>query len=223
MNGLDGSAPPAAVVFDNDGLLLDTEVAWTAAEQELFRGHGFVFTDEHKRDIIGSSAVAATVKLERMLQMPGEGPRLMAELHERVMVTLLAGVEPMPGAVALLDALAADGRPLGLASNSRRDFVQRALAVSGLADRFDVVLSAQDVEHPKPAPDIYLAACTALGAEPRRCAGLEDTPTGLAALQAAGMFAIAVPSLGGVEIDGADLVAPSLDDPAVYAALGLER
>ena len=212
---------PAAVVFDNDGLLLDTEVAWTIAEQALFRAHGSVFTDEHKREIIGCSAAAAAVKLERMLELPGEGATLMAELHERVMASLADGVDPMPGAEALLDALVEDGRPLALASNSRRDFVALALEVSGLADRFDVVLSAQDVEHPKPAPDIYLAACSALGAEPSRCAGLEDTQTGLTALRAAGLYAIAVTSLGGVELEGADLVVSSLVDGAVYAALGL--
>jgi HAD superfamily hydrolase (TIGR01509 family) len=222
VSGANGRAP-VAVVFDNDGLLLDTEVAWTSAEQALFRTHGSVFTDEHKRDIIGSSAAVAAVKLERMLAMPGEGVVLMTELHELVMATLLDGVEPMPGAVALLDALSADGRRLALASNSRRDFIARALEVSGLAGRFDVVLSAQDVEHPKPAPDIYLAACAAFDAEPARCAGLEDTQTGVSALRAAGLYAIAVPSLAGIELDGADLVAPSLADDTIYAALGLER
>lgn len=221
-HGFNGGAP-AAVVFDNDGLLLDTEVAWTVAEQALFRAHGMVFTDEHKREIIGSSSAAAAVKLERMLGMPGEGPTLMAELHERVMSSLLDGVEPMSGALALLDALAEDGRPVGLATNSRRDFVDRALEVSGLGDRFDVVLSADDVERPKPSPDIYLAACAALGADPARCVGLEDTQTGLAALRAAGLYAIGVPSLGGVELDGADLVARSLADASVYSALGLAR
>jgi HAD superfamily hydrolase (TIGR01509 family) len=208
-------------VFDNDGLLLDTEVAWTRAEQALFRAHGSIFTDDHKRDIIGSAAATAAVKLERMLAMPGRGEALMEDLHERVMAELLAGVEPMPGAVALLDALAADGRPVGLASNSPRDFIARALDVSGLAERFDAVLSAQDVALPKPAPDIYLAACAALGAAPERCAGLEDTQTGITALRAAGLYAIAVPSFGGIAIDGADLVAGSLEQPVVYAALGL--
>ena len=213
--------PPAAVTFDNDGLLLDTEIAWTRAEQALFRAYGSVFTDEHKRDIIGSSSAVAAVKLERILEMPGKGKELMAELHELVMACLLDGVEPMPGAVALLDALAGAGRPVALATNSRRDFVARALEVSGLSGRFEVVLSAQDVERPKPAPDIYLAACAALGETPQRCAGLEDTQTGISALHAAGLYAIGVPSLGGVDLDGADLVARSLADPVVYAALGL--
>jgi HAD superfamily hydrolase (TIGR01509 family) len=213
--------PPAAVVFDNDGLMLDTEVAWTVAETDLFLAHGVVFTAEHKREMIGSSRAVAMGKLERMLAQPGGGEALMDELHERVMATLLQGVAPMPGALELLDALHAAGRPVALASNSARDFVTRALDVSGLAGRFDAVLSADDVEHPKPAPDIYLAACEELGADPRRCAGLEDSPTGVSALRSAGLFAIGVPSVAGVTLDGADLVVASLGDPAVYDALGL--
>jgi beta-phosphoglucomutase-like phosphatase (HAD superfamily) len=80
---------------------------------------------------------------------------------------------------------------------------------------------AQDVVHPKPAPDLYLAACAALRVEPARTTGLEDSVTGVAALKAAGLFAIGVPSLPGVVLEQADLVAPSLADPAVHRALGL--
>lgn len=212
---------PEAVVFDGDGLLLDTEGAWSRAEVDLFRAHGSEFTAEHKREIIGSSRAAAILKLERMLAMPGQGEALMVELHERVMAALLDGVAPMPGGVELLDRLAEAGRPVALATNSTRDFVTRALEMSSLAARFDIVLSAQDVRRAKPAPDIYLAACAALGAQPCRCAGLEDTETGLAALRAAGLLAIGIPSLPGVRLEQADVVAPALSHPAVHAALGL--
>jgi HAD superfamily hydrolase (TIGR01509 family) len=215
------SARSEAVVFDNDGLLLDTEVAWTRAEEDLFLRHGSVFTIEHKRDLIGCARATAAQKLEGMLALPGEGEALMDELHELVMEELLAGVEPMPGAIDLLDALRAAGRPIALASNSVRDFVARALDVSGIAGRFGAILTAQDITHPKPAPDIYLAACAAIGADPARSAGLEDTRTGIAALRAAGMLAIGVPSLPGVVLDGAHLVAASLADSTVYEALGL--
>lgn len=211
-----------AVVFDNDGLLLDTEVAWTRAEVGLFAVHGVEFTIGHKRDMIGSSRAVAMGKLERMLaQPPGSGEALMDELHRLVMEELLAGVEPMPGALALLDALAAAGLPVAVATNSSRDFVTRALDVAGIADRFAAVVSASDVANAKPAPDVYLAACAALGAEPARCAGLEDTPTGVAAVRAAGMLAIGVPSLDGVTLDEAHVVGTSLADPAVHAALGV--
>ena len=109
-----------------------------------------------------------------------------------------------------------------MATNSSPAFVARALGVSGLASRFAVVRSAHEVARPKPAPDVYLAACAALGADPSRSVGLEDTATGIAAVRAAGMFAIGVPSFGGVTLDEANLVASSLADPALYAALGLQ-
>ena len=76
------ASPPQAVVFDNDGLLLDTETAWTRAEEALFAPHGGTFTMEHKRDLIGSSHTVAAGKLEVMLGRPGEGLALMDELHE---------------------------------------------------------------------------------------------------------------------------------------------
>src|SRR3954452_24492828 len=212
---------PDAVVFDNDGLLLDTESCWTRAEVALFSRHGAEFTLEHKRDLIGSSRATAAAKLERILAAPGRGDELMDELHDLVMEEAARGVEPMPGALQLAAALREGGTPLALASNSVHAFVDLTLEVAGARHLFDCVLTAQDVAAPKPAPDLYLAACAALGAAPERSAGLEDTATGIAALRAAGMFAIGVPSLPGVVLDKADLVVPSLRDPAVHRALGL--
>lgn len=210
-----------AVVFDNDGLLLDTESCWTRAEVVLFRRHGLEFTMEHKRDLIGSSRATAAVKLERIFAAPGRGLELMDELHDLVVEEAARGVEPRPGALELAAALRERGTPLALASNSVRPFVELTLRVSGARELFDHVLTAEDVAAPKPAPDLYLAACAALGAEPSRSAGLEDTQTGIEALRAAGMLAIGVPSLDGVDLSGADLVAPSLADPSVHRALGL--
>jgi len=208
---------PAAVLFDNDGLLLDTEVLWTRAEVVLFERFGATFTIEHKRELIGTSGAVAEATIERQLGAPGRGAELMAELHELVMEEALQGVEPMPGAVALLDAL--DGVPVGVASNSPRRFVERTLHAAGLFERFGCVLSADDVEHPKPAPDVYVALARALGADPTACVALEDSATGVAAARAAGAFVIGVPSLEGIVLEGADLVADSLADPRVLAAL----
>jgi HAD superfamily hydrolase (TIGR01509 family) len=208
--------PPAAVLFDNDGLLLDTEVLWTRAEIVLFERRGATFTIEHKRDLIGSSGPVAEAKVERMLGLPGEGPALMAELHELVMEEARGGVEPMPGALALLEAITV---PIGVASNSPRSFVERTLDVSGLRDRFGCILSADDVAHPKPAPDLYIELARGLGADPAQCVALEDSPTGVAAARAAGAFVIGVPSLEGIVLDDADLVAASLADPRVAARL----
>ncbi|HZE06915.1 MAG TPA: HAD family phosphatase, partial [Solirubrobacteraceae bacterium] len=119
---------PAAVIFDNDGLLLDTEQAWTRAELRLFAAAGATFTEEHKRILLGSSRQSAAAKLEAMLQRPGQGLALMDELHELVMEEALAGVPPRPGAGELLDALGAAGVPLALASNSALSFVERTLS-----------------------------------------------------------------------------------------------
>ena len=110
--------PFAAVLFDNDGLTLDTEPAWTRAETKLFARHGSTFTMEHKRSLLGTAPPVAAAKLEAMLGVPGDV--LNAELHELVLVEVAAGVEPMPGAVDLLSALRAAGIPVGLVSNSRR-------------------------------------------------------------------------------------------------------
>jgi HAD superfamily hydrolase (TIGR01509 family) len=212
-----------AVVFDNDGLVLDTEHAWTRAEEGLFARHGQVFTAEHKRELLGTSRAESAAILERQLGLPGAGFELMEELHVLVMDELGGGVPPRPGALELLAAVRAAGLPVGLASNSSREFVERALSVAGLANgHFDVVVSADEVAAPKPAPDLYLAACAALGAAPERAAALEDSPPGVASARAAGLFVIAVPYFPDTPIDGASLTADSLAHPSVAAALGLQ-
>lgn len=218
------SAPPfEAIVFDNDGLLLDTEEAWTRAEEDLFSRYGHVFTMEHKRTLLGSSFAVAAVLLEGMLDRPGQGERLMTELHELVMEEALAGVPPRPGAMELLEAIADAGIPIGLASNSAWEFVERTLTAAGLLvdGPFGAIVSASDVDAPKPAPDLYEEACRRLGAAPDRSAALEDSMPGVASARAAGLFTIGVPYFADGLLPEASLQVPSLADTAVYAALGL--
>ena len=211
--------PPAAALFDNDGLTLDTETAWTRAEAALFARYGQTFTMDHKRELLGTAPAVSAAKLERMLGQPG--PALSDELYALAIEEVGKTAEPMPGAVALLAALAQAGVPVGLVSNARRQFVEPALRAAGLHDAFAVVVTVDDVARPKPAPDAYLAAAVALGAEPAACAVLEDSPTGLAAGRAAGALTIGIPSLPGVVLE-ADVIAASLEDAAVWRALGLE-
>jgi HAD superfamily hydrolase (TIGR01509 family) len=212
----------AAVVFDNDGLLLDTEDAWTRAEETLFARRGGVFTIEHKRSLIGSARAAAAAKLEAMLELEGQGEALMDELHELVMEEALAGVAPRPGAMELLERLVGAGVPVAVASNSQREFVERTLSSAGLLDgRFATVVSVEDIAQPKPAPDIYLEACRRLRVAPGACAALEDSPTGVAAATAAGMYVVGVPYFAGAALPGSDLLVDSLADPAVAVALGV--
>jgi len=214
------ATPPAAVLFDNDGLTLDTEVCWTRAEEALFLRRGRTFTLAHKQEMIGTSAVVASATLERHLDAPGTGAALMDELHQLLLLELEREVLARPGAVALLEALRAAGRPVGMASNSPRAIVDRALQAAGIAAHFDRTIAGDEVAHPKPAPDIYLTLAAALGVDPAACVALEDSPTGVRAARAAGMFVIGIPSLEGIVLE-ADLVAPSLDDAAVRARLGL--
>ncbi|HXP28597.1 MAG TPA: HAD family phosphatase [Solirubrobacteraceae bacterium] len=215
---------PSAAVFDNDGLLLDTEEAWTRAERTLFARRGREFTDEDKRTLIGSSRSLAAVKLEALLDRPDEGEALMDELLELVMDEALQGVAPRPGALELLERLSEAGIPLAVASNSEPQFVQRVLSGAGLLEGgpFATVVTVADVEQPKPAPDIYLEACRRLGVAPATAVALEDSPIGVASAAAAGMFVIGVPYFAGNEIPCASLLVESLADRAVVRAFGLD-
>ncbi|MFL5899701.1 MAG: HAD family hydrolase [Solirubrobacterales bacterium] len=213
---------PDAVVFDNDGLLLDTESVWTRAEQDLFDRRGIEFTAEHKRELVGTSAEIAGGILERRLGEPGRAVELIEELNELVVVELEHGVEAMVGARELLHRLKERGTPIGLVSNSPLRFVRRSLEIVGFEDRFDVVLSAHEVAAPKPAPDPYLEACRRLGVEAGPAViALEDSPTGVAAARAAGLTVIGVPSLAGVELGEAHEIAESLLDTVVARHLVL--
>lgn len=213
---------PAAVIFDNDGLLLDTESVWTRAEQDLFERRGLEFTPAHKRELVGTSAEIAGGLLERRLDEPGRANELIEELNELVVAELEHGVEAMVGARDLLHALKLRGTPLGLVSNSPLIFVRRSLEIVGFHDRFDVIISAHEVAAPKPAPDPYLEACRRLGVEPSpEVVALEDSPTGVAAARAAGLTVIGIPSLDGIELDEAHEIAESLLDGVVARRLAL--
>ncbi|MFF5297711.1 HAD family hydrolase [Paractinoplanes globisporus] len=207
-----------AVVFDCDGLLVDTETCWTRAETKLFAENGHAFGLEQKKIVIGRTLDAAGDAMADYFGRPGEGPALAARLHKLVAIELTAGANALPGARALV--LSMRGRiPIAVASNSPRSFVETALASAGLDDLFTQVLAAEDVAHPKPAPDLYLAGCKVLGAEPARSVAFEDSGTGVASARSAGLYVIGVPSLPGVVLE-TDATYPSLADPelATWAA-----
>jgi HAD superfamily hydrolase (TIGR01509 family) len=214
--------PPACVIFDCDGLLVDSESAWTRAEATLYERHGIAFTLEHKQELLGTAGPIAIATLERHLGLDeGAGAALLAELNELALLEVEREAPALPGAVELVAALQAAEVPIGVASNSPHVLVDASLRSAGLQDAFGAVVSAQDVAHGKPAPDVYLEACRRLGADPARSVALEDSPTGVEAARAAGVHVIGVPSLEGVELPGADTEASSLRAPVVYAVLGL--
>jgi HAD superfamily hydrolase (TIGR01509 family) len=212
--------PPDAVVFDNDGLLLDTESVWTRAEEDLFERRGTEFTPADKRELVGTSAEIAGGVLERRLGEPGRAAELIEELNVLVVAELEHGVEAMVGARELLERLRERGTPIGLVSNSPLRFVQRSIEIVGFGNLFDVVLSAHEVAAPKPAPDPYLEACRRLGVEPGpSVVALEDSPTGVAAARAAGLTVIGVPSIEGIALEEAHHIAESLLDEVVEQQL----
>ncbi len=215
---------PLGVVFDNDGLLLDTEPCWTAAEEALFRAYGKVFDLASKHALIGTSPQTSAPILERLLARPGEGRELGDELYALALTEIGGWASPRPGATDLIALLREAGIPLAVASNSPRSHLMAGLRRVGLEDQFDVVLGVDDVANPKPEPDLYLRACRGLDVDPADAIALEDSPTGVAAAKAAGMRVIGIPSIPGVVLTGlADLVASSLADITVHHALGLHR
>jgi HAD superfamily hydrolase (TIGR01509 family) len=201
-----------AVVFDMDGLLLDTEVLWQRAEAELFRRHGAEYTIDDALAVMGTSFdVTARYFAERLGEPAERGAELFDELRVLMMAELRREVAARPGAVELVERLR-NRVPLALASNSSRNLVDTALLTAGLADAFDAIVTADDVQHPKPAPDLYLLACERLGVRPGEALALEDTATGIAAAKAAGLTCIAVPQFAETDASAADRIIDSLEE-----------
>ncbi|MEU0674684.1 HAD family phosphatase [Streptomyces sp. NPDC006172] len=207
-----------AVVFDCDGLLVDTETCWTVAETALFAAHGLPFGPEQKALVLGRTVDDAAEVMADFFGRPGAGPELAAELLERVRTELDRGAAALPGAVELVRACRA-AVPVAVASNSPRDLLDRALRSAGLAEYVTHSFAADEVSRPKPAPDLYLTACEALGAQPERSVAFEDSATGVAAARRAGLCVAVVPSLPHIPLDH-DWSTPTLTDPALQAWAG---
>ena len=212
-------APP--VVFDCDGVLLESEPRWTVVETELFRRYGRTYGPEHKKQLIGTGLGGTGTQFETMLDQPGRAKELLEELVELAAEDFARGIDAMPGAVELVRELRDAGRPMAVASNSFHRLVDLALSGSELKGAFDIVVAADDVEHAKPAPDLFIQACERLGVQPADAVAVEDSPTGVASAKAAGMYVIGIPSIDGLDLSEADLVVPSLTTRSVRQALGL--
>jgi HAD superfamily hydrolase (TIGR01509 family) len=203
-----------AAFFDMDGLLVDSERVWLQIETEVMARLGAEWTLEHQAHLVGGS-MERTV--EYMLAVSGASvpPESVREWMVTGMVSRLsAGVRVMPGASELLDALRAEGVPVGLVTSSLKDIADAVLKSVG-RERFDVVVTADDVTRTKPDPEPYLTAARLLGVQPVRCVVLEDSPNGVAAATAAGCAVVAVPSLLPVEPAPGRLVVPSLTEIGV--------
>lgn len=206
---------PQAVVFDCDGLLVDTEVCWSRAETRIFAAHGHDFGPEQKALVIGRTLAGAGESMADYFGRPGAGDELAAELLDLVRRELAQGADALPGAAELVKACARSV-PVAVASNSPRELLDTALVSAGLADLFPVSFAADEVERAKPAPDLYRKACEALDALPARSVAFEDSATGVTSARRAGLYVVTVPSLPGAELDH-DWQASALTDPELVA------
>jgi HAD superfamily hydrolase (TIGR01509 family) len=206
---------PKAVVFDCDGLLMDTEPCWTVAETELFARRGLPFGAAQKALVIGTSVPAAGGLLADLFGEPGAGPDIAAELLGLVTEAIGRGAAAMPGARALVEAAAA-AVPVAVASNSPRALLEAALRRGGFAGTFPVSIAADEIAAPKPAPDMYLRACERLGVAAADTLAFEDSMTGLRSARAAGVRVVGVPTLRDGDFP-ADHVVASLLDPGLVA------
>ncbi|WP_406759984.1 HAD family hydrolase [Mycobacterium sp. SMC-15] len=203
----------SAIVFDCDGLLLDTESCWSRAEEALFADYGFGFGPAEKDILIGRTLESACANMAVHFGIPGAGPRLQADLMPRVEAELSAGVAPMPGARQLLENLH-DRVPIAVATNSPRAMLTAALKSSALGDFFAISVAADEVARAKPHPELYLTAFERLGASPHTGVAFEDSSTGVTAARAASAFVVTVPSQLGKSLDG-DYITGTLDDVAL--------
>ncbi len=196
---------PAAVLFDMDGTLVDTEDLWWDACVEVADGLGSPLGEADREALFGLSVEDAALHITAALDSTGgPGARAVeAMLTDAFTGRLENGVTTLPGAVALLEALRAAGIPAGLVSASPRPVVDLVLETVG-GHRFRLSVAAGDSARNKPAPDPYLAAAARLGVDPAACVAIEDSPTGVASARSAGCAVIVVgPS---VAVDGVTAV-----------------
>ncbi|MCW2621935.1 MAG: HAD-superfamily hydrolase, subfamily variant 3 [Frankiales bacterium] len=193
---------PAAVLFDMDGLLVDTEPLWTVAEVELADRLGGVWTDELKARVVGSRLeVAVPTILLALGHRPT--PPLVVDVSRQLltrMTELFADDLPArPGALELLEALQSAGVPVALVSSSYRILVDAVL--NRLDLNFNLSIAGDEVGRAKPDPEPYLTAAARLGQHASACVVLEDSPAGVVSAEAAGCAVVAVPSVVGVHFD----------------------
>ena len=206
----------ASVIFDMDGLLLDTEPFYTEVTQQIVGRYGKTFDWSVKANMVGRPAMESARYLVDALDLPLAPEAYLTE-RERLLEVLAPTCQALPGAVALTQALAAVGAPLAIATSSaRRLFDLKTTRHREWLAVFRVVIRGDDprLTRGKPAPDIFLLAAEELGAAPEACIVLEDAPSGVAAARAANMQVIAVPDPANTTADftAATRIVASLED-----------
>lgn len=186
---------PAALLWDFDGTLADTEPLWIAAEYDLIGRLGGTWTDEHAHQLVGNSLVDSGRYILHAIDRPDLQPEwVVDQLVARVIDDLRSGELPWrPGALALLEASVRAGVPCALVSASYRVLLDAALAALP-EGTFVTSVAGDEVEHGKPHPEPYERACAELAVDPRACIVLEDSETGARSGNAAGALVVAIPN-----------------------------
>ena len=182
-----------AVVFDLDGLLIDSEQVWDSVREQYVRERGGRYDDEVQRALMGMSSREWSRYLHEVAGVPDDPQAINDEVVRRMLAAYRERLPLVEGAVEAVERIAARW-PLALASSSNRPLIDAALDASGLARFFRVTVSSEEVPRGKPAPDVYLEAAHRLDVEPTRCAAVEDSHSGIRAAKAAGMRVVAVPN-----------------------------
>ena len=200
---------PAAVLWDMDGTLVDTEPYWINAEHAIVEEAGGVWSDEYAHQLVGNDLMVSAQFIKDHSPVELEAVEINEELLVRVIAQVREHVPWRPGAVELLTALGEAGVPSALVTMSWRSLAE-AVVTALPEDTFAAVVTGDEVEHGKPHPEPYLAAARTLGVEVRDCVAIEDSPTGVRSAVAAGVPTLAVPHVVPVPVTTGAVQVPSL-------------
>jgi HAD superfamily hydrolase (TIGR01509 family) len=208
---------PAAVLWDMDGTLIDTEPFWIQAEYEMVETHGGTWTDTDAHHLVGSDLLDTAAYVKQVGGVDLDPADIINALMDRV-IELMAGSPPWrPGALELLHALHDEGIPSALVTMSWRTLADAVVDLLPRGELFSAVVVGDEVRHGKPHPEPYLAAARKLGVEPTACIALEDSPTGAMSASAAGCTVIGVPHVVEIPEAATHLMIPSLTQLDVAA------
>ena len=182
-----------AVVFDLDGVIVDSEQVWDDVRQVYTREVGRTFPPEATRTMMGMSSPEWSRYMAESVGVPGTPEQINADIVERMLERYGAAPPLIPGAVAAVRGIAARW-PLAIASSSNAELIEVVLRAAGIDALFQTAVSSEQVARGKPAPDVYLEAARRLGVEPARCGAVEDSHAGIRSAKAAGMRVVAVPN-----------------------------
>ena len=207
-----------SVVFDLDGVIVDSEQAWDAVRRELVEEEGGRWTDDATEAMQGMSSTEWSCYMHEELGLDLDPDAISGRVVERLAERYRRELPLLPGATDAVRRMAARW-PLGLASSSNREVIDLVLELAEIAGCFAANVSSEEVDRGKPAPDVYLEAAAHLDVAPERCAAIEDSSNGLRSASAAGMAVVAVPNRGYPPADDAlelaDLTLDSLDELSV--------